>query len=137
MNIRKGDTVKVLYGKDSGKTGVVLFILTKSEKVLVSGVNKVTKHIKGDGKKRKSEIVNIERPMPVAKLMLVCPNCNKASRIAIERKGSGYVRICKKCKKEFKSITKEDQKKEVRKEKVGKIAKVEKKETTVKSKKKK
>ena len=134
MNIRKGDTVKVLYGKDSGKTGVVLFVLTKSEKVLVSGVNKVTKHIKGDGKKRKSEIVIIERPMPVAKLMLVCPNCNKASRIAIERKGTGYVRICKKCKKAFKEPVKDEPKKEVKKEKVEKV---EKKKTTVKSKKKK
>jgi large subunit ribosomal protein L24 len=115
MNIKKGDTVKVLYGKDSSKNGVVSAVLSKEEKVLVTGVNKVTKHIKGDGKNRKSEIVVVERPMPVAKVMLVCPNCNKPTRVKIERKGNGYVRVCKKCKKEIGSVVKEV-KKEVKKE---------------------
>lgn len=103
MNIKKGDTVKILYGKDSGKTGIVLSVLRKTEKILVSGLNKVTKHIKGDGKTRKSEIVNVERPMPVAKLMVVCPSCGKPTRVKNERKGDGYIRICKNCGKEFES----------------------------------
>lgn len=115
MNIKKGDTVKVLYGKDSSKSGVVSAVLRKEDKVLVSGINKVTKHIKGDGKNRRSEIVTVERPLPVSKVMLVCPNCNKPSRVKIERKGSGYVRVCKKCKKEIGSVVKEA-KKEVKKE---------------------
>lgn len=131
MNIKKGDTVKVLYGKDSGKNGVVLSVLAKLDKVLVGGINKVTKHIKGDGKKRKSEIVSIERPMPASKVMLVCTNCNKPTRVTTLRKGSGYVRVCKKCNKEFKSLgtsVKEDKKIE---------SKVEDKETKTKSSKKK
>ena len=117
MDIKKGDTIKVLYGKDSGKTGVVLSVLRKIEKVLVAGVNKVTKHIKGDGKTRKSEIVVVERPMPISKVMLVCPNCNKPARLGRERKGSGYVRVCKKCGKVMERI---EEKKDVKKEVVKK-----------------
>lgn len=110
MNIKKGDTVKVLYGKDSGKTGVVLSVLAKKDKVLVAGVNKVTKHVKGDGKTRKSEIVSIERPMPVAKMMLVCPNCDKPVRVSLKVEGSKSVRVCKKCGKEFTSSKKVEKK---------------------------
>ncbi len=119
MDIKKGDTVKVLYGKDSGKTGLIISVLRKAEKVLVAGVNKVTKHIKGDGKTRKSEIVVIERPMPVAKVMIVCPNCNKPTRMGRERKENGYVRICKKCGKEMGTVVE----KEVKKTEVKKVTK--------------
>lgn len=126
MNIKTGDTIKVLYGKDANKTGTVVSVLRKSDKVLVAGVNKVTKHIKGDGKNRKSEIVVIERPMPVAKVMLVCPNCNKPTRVKSERKGDGYVRICKKCNKEM-EVVKEVKKTETKKEEVTKSKKVSKK----------
>lgn len=124
MNIKKGDTVKVLYGKDSGKTGIVVAVLRKKDMVLVDGVNKVTRHIKGDGKNRKSEIVKVERPMSSSKVMLVCPNCNKAARVKIERKGDGYVRICKKCNKEIENLVKKE------------IKKTEKKETEIKTSKK-
>lgn len=101
MNIKKGDTIKVLYGKDSGKTGEVLAVLPKTDKILVSGVNKVTRHVKGDGKKRKSEIVIVERPLTASKVMVICPNCKKPTRIGTQRKGAGYVRVCKQCGKEF------------------------------------
>lgn len=110
MNIKKGDTVKVLYGKDSSKSGVVSSVLRKEEKVLIAGLNKVTKHIKGDGKNRRSEIVTVERPVHVAKVMLVCPNCNKPTRVKLERKGTGYVRLCKKCNKEIGTVLKEAKK---------------------------
>lgn len=113
MKIRKGDTVKVLYGKDASKTGVVLTILKKKDMVLVSGVNKVTKHIKGDGKTRKSEIVTVERPMPVAKVMLISPETNKPTRVGIVRKGKGYARLDKKSGKE---ISAKKEVKEVKKE---------------------
>ena len=116
MNIKRGDTVKVLYGKDSGKTGSVVSVLRKKDMVLVNGVNKVTRHVKGDGKTKKSEIVNVERPMNAAKVMLVCPNCNKPTRVKTERKGDGYVRICKKCKKEIENVIKKEVKKEEKKE---------------------
>lgn len=101
MNIKKGDKVKMLYGKDSGKTGDVLAVFTKTSKIVIGGINKVKRHLKGDGKKRKSEIIEIERPVPVAKVMIICPNCNKTTRVGKERKGAGYVRICKKCAKTF------------------------------------
>lgn len=120
MNIKKGDTVKILYGKDSGKSGKVLSIIRKDDKVLVEGVNNVTKHVKGDGKTRKSEIVKVIRPVEASKVMLVCPNCNKPTRVSTKRNDNGYVRVCKKCKKEIGNVVKETksvEKKEVKKKK--------------------
>ena len=114
MRIKKGDKVKVLYGKDAGKTGSVLAILLKEKKVVVNEINKAVKHIKGDGKNKKSEIITVERPMPIAKVMVVCPNCNKPTRVKVERRDSGYVRICKKCKKEFAKGVVKEEKKEVK-----------------------
>lgn len=101
MNIKKGDTVKILYGKDAGKTGLVLSVSVKLGRVIVDGVNKYKKHIKGDGKQKKSEIIDVEKGLPLSKVILVCPNCNKSTRVKRERKGEGYIRICKRCNKEF------------------------------------
>ena len=116
MKIKKGDKVKVLYGKDSGKTGLVLAVLQKEAKVVVSEINKAVKHIKGDGKTKKSEIVSVERPMPISKVMVICPNCGKPTRVKVERKDSGYIRICKKCKKEFaKGVAVKEEKTETKK----------------------
>ncbi|MCK9368724.1 50S ribosomal protein L24 [Candidatus Dojkabacteria bacterium] len=130
MKIKKGDKVKVLYGKDAGKTGNVLAVLQKEKKVVVSEINKAIRHIKGDGKSKKSEIINVERPMPISKVMVICPNCSKPTRVKVERRESGYIRICKKCKKEFaKGIVKEEVKE---KKEVKKIAKKETKKKVIK-----
>ncbi len=103
MKIKKGDTVKILYGKDSGKTGAVVAVDLKSEKVVVTGVNLYKRHLKGDGRTRTSEILTIEKPMSVSKVMLVCPLCGKASRIGLKREGDKVDRICKKCGKVIES----------------------------------
>ncbi len=97
MKIKRNDTVKILYGKDAGKTGKVVKILPKEDKVVVEGMNIFKRHMKGDGRKRKSEIADIIKPINVAKVQLICPACNKATRIGME-KGE---RICKKCNKKI------------------------------------
>ncbi len=97
MKIRKNDTVKVLYGKDAGKTARVLKVLPKKKKIVLEGLNIFKKHLKGDGRQRQSEIVDLVKPIDVAKVMLICPLCKKATRIQIE-KGE---RICKKCNKKM------------------------------------
>ncbi|GAB4161376.1 MAG: hypothetical protein Fur003_4750 [Candidatus Dojkabacteria bacterium] len=81
MRIKKGDTVKVLYGRYAGKTGKVVLALAKRNMVVVEGVNVYKRHIKGDGQTRKSEIVDITKPMPVSKVQLV-NEAGKATRVA-------------------------------------------------------
>lgn len=121
MRIKRGDTVKVLYGKDAGKTGMVLAVNPKRDMIVVDGVNMYKRSIKGDGQNRKSEIVNIVKPLPVSKVMIVCPACGKPTRIGVKRVGTAYERVCKKCgktvdrkaeaKKEVKKTTKKSNKK--------------------------
>ena len=116
MEIKKGDTVKILYGKDTGKQGVVSAV--KNGKVIIEGLNMYKKHVKGDGKEKKSAIIDIAKPMDVSKVMLVCPNCSKPTRVGIKRENGKVERICKKCGKVIEIITKEEvkeEKKEVKK----------------------
>ena len=116
MKIKKGDTVKVLYGKDTGKQGVVLAVDLKGRKVVVEGLNMYKKHVKGDGKKKTSEILNIVKPMAVSKVMLICPSCGKATRVEIRRENDKVERICKKCNKIIEIIEKKEEvKKETKK----------------------
>jgi large subunit ribosomal protein L24 len=107
MKIKKGDTVKVLYGKDSGKRGTVVAIDSKTRMIVVEGINVYKRHLKGDGRTRTSEIVSIEKAMPTSKVMLVCPQCDKATRVNVEKDGKNVVRICKKCGKKIEAKVEE------------------------------
>ena len=97
MNIRKGDKVQVITGKDKGKQGVVLRGLPKEERVLVEGVNMVKKAMRPTQQNPQGGIVTKEAPIHVSNVMLVCPKCNAATRVAIKREDGKKVRICKKC----------------------------------------
>lgn len=114
MKIKKGDTVKILYGKDNGKTGPVVAVDLKNNMVVVSGVNVSKRHLKGDGRTRKSEVLTIEKPMAVSKVILVCPLCGKTTRVGLKREEGKVTRICKKCGKEI--ADKKEEKVEVKKE---------------------
>jgi large subunit ribosomal protein L24 len=129
MKIKKGDTVKVLYGKDRGRRGPVVAVDPKTRKVIVEGLNLYKKHIKGDGRTRTSEILTIEKPFTASKVMLVCPHCDKATRVGVKKEGKDKIRICKRCGKDIiKDEVKESKsKKEDKEEKKGK------KETTKKT----
>lgn len=113
MKIKKGDTIKVLYGKDAGKRASVIAINPKKNTVVADGVNVYKRHIKGDGRDKTSEIVNLVKPMPTAKVMLVCPLCNKATRVGMKIEGGKKVRICKKCGKAIDEVKKEEVTKKV------------------------
>lgn len=121
MKIKRNDTVKILYGKDAGKTGKVLKVLPAENKVVVEGMNIFKRHLKGDGRKRKSEIADIIKPMNVAKVQLICPACGKPTRIGME-KGE---RICKKCNKKVSegAEKKEEPKKKVKSKTKSKTSK--------------
>ncbi|MFZ2153510.1 MAG: 50S ribosomal protein L24 [Microgenomates group bacterium] len=98
MKIQKGDTVKVLIGKDKGREGVVVSAFPKKDSLVVKGLNIYKKHVK-PSQGQKGGIVEKERALHSSKLMLICPSCKKATRVSyqIDKTGSKY-RICQKCK---------------------------------------
>ena len=97
MRIRKGDTVKVLSGNDKGKTGEVLEIIPKTNKLVVKGVNVRKKHVKARKQGDESGIISVECAIHSAKVNVVCPKCGKATKVGyVEEKGE-KVRVCKKC----------------------------------------
>lgn len=98
MKLKKGDTVQVVSGKDKGKTGKILDVFPKENKVLVEGVNQYKRHLKARTQTQKSEIVTKTFPLPVANVVLICTNCKKETRVGYEKLNSKKVRICKICK---------------------------------------
>lgn len=97
MKIKKGDTVKILAGKDRGKTGKVIKVDPKSEKVIVEGLNVYKKHMRPKRQGEKGEIVKISRPMNVSNSMIVCPNCKRPTRVGSRLEKDNKFRYCKKC----------------------------------------
>jgi large subunit ribosomal protein L24 len=112
MKIKKGDTVTVRTGKDAGKTSTVTRAIPTKGKLLVENVNVHTKFIK-KGEGRPGQQVKIESPVPVAKVMLVCPVCKKATRVGYSITKDGVKnRVCKKCGESVeKAHSKSDKKK--------------------------
>ncbi len=117
MTVKKGDNVVVIAGKDKGKSGKVLEVLPKDNRVLVDGVNIVTKHKKARTQNEKSEIVKKSAPIDASNVMVVCPVCGKATRVAHKEIDGKKARTCKKCSasldKEFVKATKKEAKKNI------------------------
>jgi len=100
MRIKKNDNVIMLSGKDRGKTGKVLVVLPRSEKVLVEGLNLIKRHVRARKQGQKGQIVSKERAVSVSSGALVCKSCGKTTRIGYKVEGENKVRVCKKCKGE-------------------------------------
>ena len=99
--IRRGDEVEVISGKSKGQRGTVRINMVDEDKVVVEGVNVVIKHIKR-GRARQAGRVEVEAPLPVAKVKLVCPSCGKATRVGVHAGSDGKnVRFCKSCDKDI------------------------------------
>lgn len=100
VHVKIGDRVVVTSGKDKGKVGNVKSVITKDGTVLVEGVNLVTKAQKANPMYGIQGGLNkIEKPIDSSKVMLTCPACEKATRIAHEVRDGKKVRVCKKCNK--------------------------------------
>ena len=98
LHVKKGDKVVVLSGKDKGKEGKIVEALPKKGKVVIEGLNKVKRHTKPSQKAPQGGIIVKEAPIASAKVMLVCPACDKPTRIKKSQQASGsFVRACKKC----------------------------------------
>lgn len=141
LSVRKGDTVLVISGKDNGKQGKIKAVSPKSNRVIVEGVNFVSKHKKAKNTQEKSQIIKAEAPIDASNVMVVCPHCKKATRVAHKELEGKNHRVCKKCgegldtkfvkpKKETKKVVTKAVKEEAKVEKVEKAEKPAKKTTT-------
>ena len=97
MKIKKGDTVKVISGNDKGKTGEVLEVIPKTQKIIVKGVNIRKKHTKPRKQGEEGGIIPVECAIDSSKVNVVCSKCGKATRVEYKVEDNKKVRICKKC----------------------------------------
>jgi len=101
MKIRKGDTVLIISGKDRGKTGKVLNVFPREEKVVVEGTNIRKKHVRPRRSGEKGQIVEMPAPLSISNVKLICPKCSKATRVGYKIAEEKKYRICKKCGQEI------------------------------------
>lgn len=102
VKIRKGDTVEVINGRqeDKGKRGEVIRVLPEEHRLVVQGVNLRKKHqkqVQTQGRTLSPGIIEFEAPTDISNVMLVCPKCNQAVRVSIQRDDMKATRICKNC----------------------------------------
>jgi large subunit ribosomal protein L24 len=98
VRVKKDDLVEVISGKDKGKRGKVLKVLPRENKVVIQGVNIVKRHQRPIPQLREGGIIEREAPIYASKVMLVCPNCDKPTRVGMRFLDDGAkVRFCKKC----------------------------------------
>ncbi|RME89431.1 MAG: 50S ribosomal protein L24 [Anaerolineae bacterium] len=102
VKIRKGDTVEVISGRfdDKGKRGEVIAVFPKEGRVVVQGVNIRTKHqrqVQTQGRTINPGRIKYEAPIHISNVMLVCPKCDRPTRVGIQRDETGAHRVCKKC----------------------------------------
>ena len=96
--VKKGDTVQVIAGREKGKMGKVLDILTKKERALVERLNMVKRHMKPQSQKKQGGILEKEASLAMSVLMPVCPKCNKGVRVhaKADKEGKRH-RVCAHC----------------------------------------
>ena len=101
MNIKKGDKVKILTGKDKGKTGKVMQVFPDGKRASIEGLNLLIKHMRPRREGEQGQRIEFPAAINLSNLMLVCPKCNKAvktsHKITKGEKGDKKYRVCKKC----------------------------------------
>jgi large subunit ribosomal protein L24 len=97
VNVRAGDEVVVIAGKDTGKKGKVLSVNPETNRCIVAGINMVTKHMKARSQAQKSELKKIEGSVDISNVQILCAKCGKATRVAHKDDGGVKHRVCKKC----------------------------------------
>jgi large subunit ribosomal protein L24 len=102
--VRRNDTVQVISGKDAGKSGRVVRVYPKTQRVMVEGVNRVTKHTRIRVTRRGAQeggIEHVEMPLHLSNVMPICTKCNQPTRVGQRITDSGKVRYCRRCSAEF------------------------------------
>jgi large subunit ribosomal protein L24 len=122
MKVKKNDTVVVITGKDVKKTGKVIASMPKLNKIIVEGVNVQEKNRKARSAQETSQKIKKEGPIDASNVLVICPKCDKATRVAYAIVDGKKVRVCKKCgavldvKEEKKAPAKKASKKAVKEE---------------------
>jgi large subunit ribosomal protein L24 len=106
MKIKKGDKVKIIAGKDKGKTGKVLQVFPSKNKASVEGLNLLIKHLRPRREGESGQRIEFPAPMDLSNMMLICPECAKPVRVGYKYVESGEgdkkkkrkFRVCRKCK---------------------------------------
>ena len=103
MKLKRNDNVKVIAGKERGKTGKVIQVFPASEKLVIEGVNMLVKNMKARAKGEKGQKISFAAPMKASNVLLVCPKCSKPIRVKYimtqpeEGKKRKKLRVCRKC----------------------------------------
>jgi large subunit ribosomal protein L24 len=98
VSIKKNDMVKVIAGKDKGKTGKVIKVLPALQRAVVEGVNLYKKHVRPKNQNEKGQIIVVPRSLHISNIQLICPSCGKPTRVGFSLEGKEKSRVCKKCK---------------------------------------
>jgi len=97
MNIKKNDLVKIITGKDSGKTGKILNVDSGKQTVLVDGLNLYKKHVRPKKQGEKGQLISVPRPLDISNVLFICGSCGAATRIGHKTENKIKNRYCKKC----------------------------------------
>lgn len=97
LPVKKNDLVQVISGEEKGKTGKILRLIPEKNQIVIEKLNLAKKHTKPSQKNRQGGIVEVEMPIAVSNVLLVCPKCNKGVRIGRKMVKDKKVRVCKKC----------------------------------------
>jgi len=99
MRIKKNDKVQIITGKDKGKKGKVIQVLTEKNKVVIEGLNLHIKHVRPRKQGEKGQRVQFPSPIDVSNVVLVCPKCSKKAKVGYKfLENKKKVRTCRKCK---------------------------------------
>lgn len=102
MKIRKGDTVKIMQGKDKGKKGKVMQVFVKNNRLSIEGLNLKVKHTRPKKEGEKGQTIQFPGPMNVANVMMICPKCSKLTRVGYKiMEDKKKLRCCHKCNQVF------------------------------------
>jgi large subunit ribosomal protein L24 len=104
VKIKAGDTVEVIRGEDLGMRGTVRRVDPKKNRIVVEGVNTVIKHqrpVPAGRQQTQGGRIEIEAPIYVSNVMLICPSCQERTRVGLDREGGRRTRVCKNCKAEL------------------------------------
>ncbi len=97
LSIRTGDKVRVIAGKDKGKEAKVLATVPYKHRIVVERINMIKKATRPTKQNAKGGILEIEAPIHVSNVMLLCPSCSQPTRIGRKREDGTRIRVCKKC----------------------------------------
>jgi len=101
LKIKKGDTAVMISGKEKGRKAKVSKVLPGDRKVVLEGVNMLTKHKKPKSQTKPGGIIKQEGPVDISNIMVVCPGCSKPARVGQKIEDGKKLRVCKKCGAEF------------------------------------